>query len=35
VDDKQVVALDARRVLLGPDALASDVEGVTLTVETP
>ena len=35
VDDKQVVALDARRVLLGPDALASDVEGVTLTVKTP
>lgn len=34
VDDKQVVAIDARRTLLGPDALASDREGATITVET-
>jgi crossover junction endodeoxyribonuclease RusA len=33
LDDKQVVALDARRILLGPDALASDTEGVAITLE--
>jgi Holliday junction resolvase RusA-like endonuclease len=33
LDDKQVVAINARRTLLGPDALASDREGVTIELE--